>query len=154
MTRLGGAPNGALPEPAALWAAACNSLFEGRAPEPGAYTSPYPTIRFHSVNVKSGQQTGDSASIVANRRDPPNRLVTPEVAGSSPVAPANDTSRPFAPPSEFVGALVVGRAGAGVVQRARAGASARVFRRPDGWLPLTCQPTVSTLSVVTGTLGV
>jgi hypothetical protein len=85
----------ALPEPAALWAAACNSLFEGRAPELGAYTSPYPTSRFHSVNVKSGQQTGskrlesrclnhaesdrkkaekpheqsDSASIVANRRD-------------------------------------------------------------------------------------
>ncbi len=46
----------ALPEPAALWAAACNSLFEGRAPELGAYTSPYPTSRFHSVNVKSGQQ--------------------------------------------------------------------------------------------------
>jgi hypothetical protein len=31
---------------------------EGRVPELRAYTSPYPTIRFHSVNVKSGQQTG------------------------------------------------------------------------------------------------
>jgi hypothetical protein len=38
MTRLGGAPNGALPEPAALWAAACNSLFGGpRAGARGVY---------------------------------------------------------------------------------------------------------------------
>jgi hypothetical protein len=46
----------ALPEPAALRAAACNSLFEGRTPELGAYTSPYPTSRFHSVNVSPGSK--------------------------------------------------------------------------------------------------
>jgi transposase len=66
MTRLGGASNGALPESAALWAAACNSLFGG--PRAGARSAVLRLLRGESLDLLA-RETGQPAGRIAGWRE-------------------------------------------------------------------------------------